>query len=112
MKKLFCFISDPRVPVNISVVKVTSTRITLEWLEPTSSDSIVGYKLRKSKVKDSFTEEALSTSDTTYELSGLHSYTDYYIQVSATYENDMKDYWSKSIIVRTKTASKIFLYII
>lgn len=112
MKKIFCIISDPRVPVNISVVKVTSTSITLEWLEPTSSDSIVGYKLRKSKVKDSFLEDALSTSNTMYELGGLHPYTDYYIQVSATYENDQKDYWSKSIIVRTKTASKIFFFYI
>ena len=79
---------EPSQPRELSVLKFTSTTITLSWKEANPSDiPVVGYEVqyRKSHCGEDFkkVEKSLTHDNLTCEVTGLVAYTEYQFRVAA-----------------------------
>ena len=107
------FIAPSGEPQNLTYIEVTSNNISFSWLPPlihSRNGNITHYSLRCSyyNLTRLTTVEHLQIEDTSYLLSNLLPYTNYFCNLSAS--TNVGEGPSINIVVRTDEGSKIVYF--
>ena len=80
-----CFLTAPTAPRSLMLGEVTDTAVTLSWMRPDMPNGIItSYRVQYRRSDRSYyTSIDTMTTDLTYTLTGLTTYTEYNFRVRA-----------------------------